>query len=38
MLNPNKNNSLNEIELIGSYKEGGYVKFSKHICFSGKCF
>ena len=33
MFNPNKNNSLYEIELISSYKEGGYVKLSKHICF-----
>ena len=31
MFNPNKNNSLYEIELISSYKEGSYVKLSKHI-------
>ena len=38
MLNPNKNNSLYKIELISSYKEKGYVKLSKHICFWGKLF
>ena len=25
VLNPDKKNSLNEIELISSYEEGGYV-------------
>ena len=38
VLNPNKNNSLYEILLISSYKEGGYAKLSKHICFWGKYF
>ena len=33
VLNSNKNNSLYEIELISSNKEGGYVKLSKHIRF-----
>ena len=38
MLNPNKNNSLYEIEWIGSYKEEGYVKLSKHICLLEQMF